>query len=240
MKLLVADIGGTNARFAYQEKDDGELNNFTYLKCADFENIYDAIEHYQQTNNLDIETIKWTLPQSLNKWFDLNQSNLIGQWNTTKIPSSNSMSISFWINIKKLNSNWSSILHITNQNINCCNVGNRVPALWLWPNSTQLLVVTDQQNQGNTYINSKTNISLNKQTLVTITIDVNKVSIYFNNQLNNSYTYPYNLESATREAYFYCPDPWYSPQQSSVSIKNLTFYSDILNIDQIQQIYDNN
>ena len=34
MKLLVADIGGTNARFAYQEKDDGELNNFTYLKCV--------------------------------------------------------------------------------------------------------------------------------------------------------------------------------------------------------------
>ena len=48
MKLLVADIGGTNARFAYQQKIDSELTNFAYLKCSDFENIYDAIEHYQQ------------------------------------------------------------------------------------------------------------------------------------------------------------------------------------------------
>ena len=31
MKLLVADIGGTNARFAYQEKNNGDLNNFAYL-----------------------------------------------------------------------------------------------------------------------------------------------------------------------------------------------------------------
>ena len=67
MKLLVADIGGTNARFAYQEKDDGELNNFTYLKCADFENIYDAIEHYQQTSNLDIENMSIALASHTTK-----------------------------------------------------------------------------------------------------------------------------------------------------------------------------
>ena len=42
MKLLVADIGGTNARFAYQIKNNGDLTNFAYLKCSDFENIYDG------------------------------------------------------------------------------------------------------------------------------------------------------------------------------------------------------
>ena len=57
MKLLVADIGGTNARFAYQEKNNGNLANFAYLKCSDFENIYDAIEHYQQKHNLNIENM---------------------------------------------------------------------------------------------------------------------------------------------------------------------------------------
>ena len=67
MKLLVADIGGTNARFAYQKKDDGELGKFTYLKCADFENIYDAIEHYQQTNNLDIENMSIALASHTTK-----------------------------------------------------------------------------------------------------------------------------------------------------------------------------
>ena len=57
MKLLVADIGGTNARFAYQEKINGDLSNFDYLKCSDFENIYDAIEYYQQKNNLTVENM---------------------------------------------------------------------------------------------------------------------------------------------------------------------------------------
>ena len=57
MKLLVADIGGTNARFAYQQKINGDLNNFDYLKCSDFENIYDAIEYYQQKNNLTVENM---------------------------------------------------------------------------------------------------------------------------------------------------------------------------------------
>ena len=57
MKLLVADIGGTNARFAYQEENNGDLNNFAYLKCSDYENIYDAIEYYQQKNNLTVENM---------------------------------------------------------------------------------------------------------------------------------------------------------------------------------------
>ena len=57
MKLLVADIGGTNARFAYQEENSSDLNNFAYLKCSDYENIYNAIEYYQQKNNLDIENM---------------------------------------------------------------------------------------------------------------------------------------------------------------------------------------
>jgi glucokinase len=67
MKLLVADIGGTNARFAYQEKNNGELNNFSYLKCNDFENIYDAIEYYQQTNNLDYREYVYCISITYNK-----------------------------------------------------------------------------------------------------------------------------------------------------------------------------
>ena len=55
MKLLVADIGGTNARFAYKDDVSNELSNFSYLKCTDFENIFDAIKYYQEENNLHIK-----------------------------------------------------------------------------------------------------------------------------------------------------------------------------------------
>ena len=47
MKLLVADIGGTNARFAYKDDVSNELSNFSYLKCTDFENIFDNSELWQ-------------------------------------------------------------------------------------------------------------------------------------------------------------------------------------------------
>jgi glucokinase len=57
MKLLVADIGGTNARFAYKDDVSNELSNFSYLKCSDFENIFDAIKHYQEENNLHIKNM---------------------------------------------------------------------------------------------------------------------------------------------------------------------------------------
>ena len=66
MKLLVADIGGTNARFAYREKNNSDLNNFAYLKCSDYENIYDDTDAnisfakdilftYQYLNSLNVK-----------------------------------------------------------------------------------------------------------------------------------------------------------------------------------------
>ena len=57
MNLLVADIGGTNARFAYQADNTKELSNFAYLKCSDFANIYDAIKFYKNNNNLDVRNM---------------------------------------------------------------------------------------------------------------------------------------------------------------------------------------
>ena len=57
MNLLVADIGGTNARFAYQADNTKELSNLAYLKCSDFANIYDAIEFYKNDNNLDVKNM---------------------------------------------------------------------------------------------------------------------------------------------------------------------------------------
>ena len=57
MKLLVADIGGTNARFAYKDDVSNELSNFSYLKCTDFENIFDAIKYYQEENHLHIKNM---------------------------------------------------------------------------------------------------------------------------------------------------------------------------------------
>ena len=46
MRLIVADIGGTNARFAISEQCDSSLRHITYLRCSDFEGFEDAFETF--------------------------------------------------------------------------------------------------------------------------------------------------------------------------------------------------
>ncbi len=48
LRGLVGDIGGTNARFAVAERIDGKthLSNFKSLECADYKDVYAALEGY--------------------------------------------------------------------------------------------------------------------------------------------------------------------------------------------------
>ena len=57
MKLLVADIGGTNARFGYQEKKESDIEQVEFLNCSDFENIDGAVVHYISKNKLSVENL---------------------------------------------------------------------------------------------------------------------------------------------------------------------------------------
>ena len=43
---LLADVGGTNARFALQAGADGAITQVQTLPCADHASLGDAIEHY--------------------------------------------------------------------------------------------------------------------------------------------------------------------------------------------------
>ncbi len=59
-KILVADIGGTNARFAVATKPDGQIpgslapdiNHFAAFPCADFHSPIELIEHYSQLSEM--------------------------------------------------------------------------------------------------------------------------------------------------------------------------------------------
>jgi glucokinase len=51
-RRLLADIGGTNARFAWQSVEDSALTHVDTLKCADFSTVNDAITHYLSQQRL--------------------------------------------------------------------------------------------------------------------------------------------------------------------------------------------
>ena len=61
MKLLVADIGGTNARFGYQENIKSEINHIEFLNCVDFKNIDHAILHYISKNQLVVDNLSLSI-----------------------------------------------------------------------------------------------------------------------------------------------------------------------------------
>ena len=45
-RLLVGDIGGTNARFALVDPGTAQVGNELAFKCADFDSPVLAIQHY--------------------------------------------------------------------------------------------------------------------------------------------------------------------------------------------------
>lgn len=47
-KAIVADIGGTNARFAYADLQTLQLSNIEVFACADYSTIDEVIDHYRK------------------------------------------------------------------------------------------------------------------------------------------------------------------------------------------------
>ena len=94
----------------------------------------------------------WKYQPTINTDYTLT-TNKVGVWSDLGITSNSNMTISFTINIKRTSGNWRNIIHVTNSNNDCCNVGDRVPAIWIWCcNSPTLLIVNSIASNGNDYV----------------------------------------------------------------------------------------
>jgi len=129
------------------------------------------------------------------------------------------MTISFSIIIKNLNANWRNIFHITNDGNNCCSVGQRIPALWIWPNDTRLHFRFSSQESGNNGVDSANQIQIGVETYITLTVSKSIISIYYNGKLDNSAITYWNFIKANPDAMVYISNPWYSTD--GFLIKNL-------------------
>ena len=69
MNLLVADIGGTNARFGFQQNFSSEISFINHLKCLDYNSIDDALNFYIKSNKLKVDNMVLSVagPCSSNK-----------------------------------------------------------------------------------------------------------------------------------------------------------------------------
>ncbi len=89
MNLLVADIGGTNARFGFIKNVNSELKFINHFKCKDFNNIDDALNLYISNNKLNIENMVLSVAGPCtndivkltnNKW-EFNKTELLKKFN---------------------------------------------------------------------------------------------------------------------------------------------------------------
>ena len=182
----------------------------------------------------NIKDNTWRYIQSTNKWFNIPKNNYICRWKDLNITSNSNMSISFWINIKNLSNEHRNIFHFSNDNVNCCNVGNRVPAIWVNPNATTLVIVNDIIDKSNSYFTTDS-LTLNTPIFIVMTWKDKTVQVYFNKNLIKTMTYTSSLITTNSDTYFYIGDPWYN--NIDIEIKNFTIFNTALNQEQISKIY---
>ena len=180
---------------------------------------------------------KWTLPNSIYPlWYKVikNGYNIKLSDTGIKVPTTQ-YSITFICKLTVLNSDWGNIFHVSNTGKDCCGDGDRNPALWFIPRSTNLYLRFSTDSNANDGFESINGLILNTETLVSLTFDNNTVTIYFNNTKMMSKTFN-NIHTIKPTAILYMGDPWYSNTGTN-NIQDFTIYDGVLTSDQIASIY---
>lgn len=179
----------------------------------------------------------WEYQPTVDTFYTMNQSDRIGDWSTTTIENSSTMSISFWINVSATHRNWRCIFHVSDQDTNCCNVGNRVPAMWIYPGSTNVHFRHSTLVNGNDgpYIDQY-QIPMNTPTFITIVLNSTTISFYANgSQIGTTHHFPSPLIPAKSNAQFYMADPWHG--FGDFQLKNFKLYNNAFNAKDVSDLY---
>lgn len=122
--------------------------------------------------------------------------------------------IDFIVTPRELVANWSNIVHYTSSGKDCCDGGDRIPAIWFWPLSTRMHIVFGSKTDGNWHVNLEKQLPLNAATRVTVRAQGRAVQIFFNGTSALSATAP--SDRPFGKALFYASDPWYAPMMGTV------------------------
>ena len=112
---------------------------------------------------------------------------------------------------------WTNILHFTT-GTDCCDFGSRSPAVWFWPNTTQLIYSIGDSTNGNWVVDTTTALPLNVHTSVVLECKGKDVKLTVGGKVYTAtqptYRYAGNL-------IVYAGNPWY--QAAKAVIYNLDY-----------------
>ena len=150
------------------------------------------------------------------------------------------MSISFFMQINSGHNQWRNVFHFTQDGQNCCEKGQRIPAMWIFPdNTTNMHIRFSTDSDGNDGINTSDytpNISLKKPYLITLVFDNNHFSFYINKQRVCDKDFN-NIYKRNGDTLMYIGDPWHGANDGLL-INNFTLYDGALTQDDVNKMVD--
>jgi hypothetical protein len=113
-------------------------------QLVQFDSKYKSIEKFANLK-------EWKFPNSIN-WYTISQNGYNIKMSDTGITlPTKQYSISFFYNLNAIKSSWTNIFHITNTGNNYGSNGDRIPAVWVFPDETRFHIrmsTNDSINDG--------------------------------------------------------------------------------------------
>ena len=181
---------------------------------------------------------KWSFEKSKD-WYQIRQNGYSIKFNETGINVDNeNISISFLINVLKGANFWRNIFHFTSTDRNCCNRGDRLPAMWIRPDNKHNYNIRFSTDSGNNDGIDLPQLDLPKSTelFVGLVFNKNTFSLYINNKLQLQKKFN-NIHKRDNNTILYIGDKWH-PQDGNIYIKKFTIYDGELNQDDMNNIYN--
>ena len=179
---------------------------------------------------------KWMFNDS-NDWYTI-------VTNTPKIPMSQmsinpnnqNITISFLLKINNVNPNWRTIFRFNSSNNDNNGTGSRIPAIFVYPNSSRLHMRFEADGNTNNGVDTPQPLPLNTPLLLSFVFTRNNFKFYIGSTriVEQSFN---NISPRNNNTNLYIGDNWYS-EDGGLLIKNFTVYDGALSDSDISNMFD--
>mmetsp|Transcript_32193 Transcript_32193/g.78573 ORF Transcript_32193/g.78573 Transcript_32193/m.78573 type:complete len:579 (+) Transcript_32193:77-1813(+) len=144
-------------------------------------------------------------------------SDLVQGTSLGEVQASQNYEVSFVVTPHKTREGWSNLIHFTQTGKNCCDEGDRMPAVWFFTQSTRLHIRSGRADGGNDGCDPTEQLPLGKATKIDIRVAEGKMQVFYaGSKVCETSTYA-SPTVPTGAMVAYAADPWHNPALAIVS-----------------------
>lgn len=161
----------------------------------------------------------WVFPNSNGVWYSPVPSGYQTKWSSTGIVSNSNMTVSFTIKISETSAVFRNIFHVTNTDAECCNIGDRVPAVYImFQHATSLYISSSTTSNGDCRKGTGA-LPLNQEVNVDLVWSDRTLYVYYNGLLDTEFLLDNIIVAANANADLLIANSWWA--QGGFQIKDL-------------------